>query len=101
MEYVKGLGFDEAFNYKTMGSMSETLKKACPKGIDMFFDNVSYIQCDGTCMGNPIRNTVVGGGEWFETVLTQMNTFGRVSICGAISQYNAEEEPKGACILYI
>ncbi|XP_064386880.1 prostaglandin reductase 1-like [Halichondria panicea] len=77
VEYIKGLGFDEAFNYKTMGSMSETLKKACPKGIDMFFDNV--------------------GGEWFETVLTQMNLFGRVSICGAISEYNIDE-PKSRAV---
>ncbi len=38
-EKVEYMGFDEAFNYKTMGSLSETLKKACPKGIEMFFDN--------------------------------------------------------------
>ncbi len=41
MEYLKRLGFDEALNYKTMGSLSENLKKACPKGVDLFFDNVS------------------------------------------------------------
>ncbi len=41
MEYLKSLGFDEALNYKTMGSLSESLKKACPKGIDLFYDNVS------------------------------------------------------------
>ncbi len=40
VEYLKRLGFDEAFNYKTMGSLNDTLKKACPNGIDMFFDNV-------------------------------------------------------------
>ena len=39
--YVKGLGFDEAYNYKTITSLKETLQTACPKGIDMFFDNVS------------------------------------------------------------
>ena len=38
---MKGLGFDEAYNYKTITSLKETLKTACPKGIDMFFDNVS------------------------------------------------------------
>ncbi|XP_064386876.1 prostaglandin reductase 1-like [Halichondria panicea] len=75
VEYLKSLGFDEALNYKTMGSLSESLKKACPKGIDLFYDNV--------------------GGEWFENVLAQMNTFGRVAVCGAISQYNATEQPKG------
>ena len=35
------------------------------------------------------------GGEFFETVLNQMNSFGRVSICGYISQYNLLEPPKG------
>ncbi len=39
--YLKRLGFDEAFNYKTIDSLSGTLKTACPKGIDMFHDNVS------------------------------------------------------------
>ena len=35
------------------------------------------------------------GGEFFEVVLSQMNTFGRVSVCGCISQYNLDEPPKG------
>jgi len=39
--YLKGLGFDEAYNYKTITSLKDTLQTACPKGIDMFFDNVS------------------------------------------------------------
>ena len=38
--YLKKLGFDAAYNYKTIKSLEETLKEACPKGIDMFFDNV-------------------------------------------------------------
>ena len=41
VEYLKQLGFDAAYNYKTMKSLDETLKEACPNGIDMFFDNVS------------------------------------------------------------
>ena len=41
--YLKGLGFDEAYNYKTIKSLKETLQTACPKGIDMFFDNVSIV----------------------------------------------------------
>lgn len=41
VEYLKGLGFDAAFNYKTITSVEETLKSACPKGIDCFFENVS------------------------------------------------------------
>ena len=35
------------------------------------------------------------GGDWFETVLAQMNLFGKVAVCGDISQYNAEGSPKG------
>ncbi|KAL5481908.1 hypothetical protein EMCRGX_G022182 [Ephydatia muelleri] len=72
--YLKSIGFDEAINYKTVTSLSDAVKKACPNGVDMFFDNV--------------------GGEFFEVVLSQMNTFGRVSVCGCISQYNLEEPPK-------
>ena len=34
------------------------------------------------------------GGEFFEAVLSNMNLFGRASICGAISLYNATEQPK-------
>ena len=39
--YLKSIGFDEAINYKTVTSLSDALKKACPNGVDMFFDNVS------------------------------------------------------------
>ena len=39
--YLKELGFDEAINYKKIESLSDSLKQACPKGIDIFFDNVS------------------------------------------------------------
>ncbi|KAL5481907.1 hypothetical protein EMCRGX_G022181 [Ephydatia muelleri] len=73
--YLKSIGFDEAINYKTVTSLSDAVKKACPNGVDMFFDNV--------------------GGEFFEVVLSRMNTFGRVAVCGFISQYNLEEAPKG------
>ena len=45
--YLKELGFDAAYNYKTIKSLEETLKEACPKGIDMFFDNVRCVQIDG------------------------------------------------------
>ena len=41
VKYIKDLGFDAAYNYKTMGAISDTLKEACPNGIDLFFDNVS------------------------------------------------------------
>ena len=41
VEYLKQIGFDGAYNYKTIKSLDATLKEACPNGIDMFFDNVS------------------------------------------------------------
>ncbi|XP_003391770.2 PREDICTED: prostaglandin reductase 1-like, partial [Amphimedon queenslandica] len=73
--YLKSLGFDAAYNYKTIPSLEAAIKESCPNGVDVFFDNV--------------------GGDFFDTVLRQMNTFGRVSVCGAISQYNALEPRKG------
>uniref|UniRef100_A0A8C9Q388 Prostaglandin reductase 1 n=1 Tax=Spermophilus dauricus TaxID=99837 RepID=A0A8C9Q388_SPEDA len=66
--YLKKVGFDVAFNYKTVKSLEETLKKASPDGYDCYFDNV--------------------GGEFSNVVIPQMKTFGRIAICGAISTYN-------------
>lgn len=66
--HIKKLGFDVAFNYKTIASLEETLKKASPDGYDCYFDNV--------------------GGEFSNVVIPQMKEFGRVAICGAISTYN-------------
>ncbi|ELK24586.1 Prostaglandin reductase 1 [Myotis davidii] len=67
--YLKKLGFDVAFNYKTIKSLEETLKKASPDGYDCYFDNV--------------------GGEFSNIVIPQMKKFGRIAICGAISTYNS------------
>ena len=69
--HLKELGFDAAYNYKTISSIEQALKEACPKGIDMYFDNV--------------------GGEFFDTVIPMMNTFGRVAVCGQITSYNKTE----------
>lgn len=66
--YLQQLGFDVVFNYKTVESLEETLKKASPDGYDCYFDNV--------------------GGEFSNTVIGQMKKFGRIAICGAISTYN-------------
>lgn len=65
------LGFDEAFNYKTV-NVDNALKEAAPKGIDCYFDNV--------------------GGELSSIIINQMNVYGRVAACGSISSYN--EDPK-------
>ncbi|XP_005382778.1 PREDICTED: prostaglandin reductase 1 [Chinchilla lanigera] len=66
--YLKQVGFDVAFNYKTVDSLEEALQKASPDGYDCYFDNV--------------------GGEFSNTVIPQMKAFGRIAICGAISVYN-------------
>ena len=70
-DYVtRELGFDACIDYKT-GKLGEGLKAACPKGIDVYFENV--------------------GGEMLDTVLAQMNLFSRIIVCGMISQYNVTE----------
>lgn len=43
--YLKELGFDQAFNYKTVSSLEETLKNASPEGYDCYFENVIYFIC--------------------------------------------------------
>ena len=45
--YCKSLGFDEVFNYKTVTSVQDALKEACPNGIDMFFENVRRLTFTG------------------------------------------------------
>jgi len=66
--YLKALGFDEAFNYKREESLFKALKRCCPQGIDVYFDNV--------------------GGETLDAALALANDFARFPICGMISQYN-------------
>lgn len=70
---VKELGFDSAANYKTT-DLAKFLKDNAPKGVDCYFDNV--------------------GGEISSTVISQMNQYGRVAICGAISSYNETDPAK-------
>ena len=64
------LGFDAAINYRT-DDLSTALKRACPDGIDVYFDNV--------------------GGRILDTVLQHLREHARIAICGSISQYNLEE----------
>ena len=71
---VDDLGFDAAINYKTE-DVPAALKRACPQGIDVYFDNV--------------------GGDILDACLKQMNLFGRIPTCGLISQYNATGEVPG------
>ncbi len=71
---IQDLGFDAAINYKA-GNLYQDLKAACPKGVDVYFDNV--------------------GGDILDTVLTRINVHARVVLCGAISQINATSLPPG------
>lgn len=41
VEYLKSIGFDAAFNYKTVSSLAGAIKEGCSNGVDVFFDNVS------------------------------------------------------------
>jgi NADPH-dependent curcumin reductase CurA len=71
---IDELGFDAAIDYKNE-NVKKALRQACPKGVDVFFDNV--------------------GGDILDAVLTQINFKARIVICGAISQYNNTTPVKG------
>ncbi len=64
---VNELGFDACIDYKG-GNVRAGLKEHCPKGVDVYFDNV--------------------GGEILDDVLARIGRGARIIICGAISQYN-------------
>ena len=49
VEYLKSIGFDAAYNYKTVSSLADAIKEGCPNGVDVFFDNVS------TCIPNSMN----------------------------------------------
>ena len=65
---VDELGFDACVNYRTDGLVA-ALSAACPKGIDVYFENV--------------------GGAVTEAVVQLLNPFARIPLCGLISMYNA------------
>ncbi len=71
---VRELGFDAAVDYKG-GNLFKALKAEAPNGIDVYFDNV--------------------GGDVFEAALFNMNLFGRIACCGAVSQYDGAAPPTG------
>ena len=67
--------FDEVINYKTTKDMRKAITDACPKGVDVYFDNV--------------------GGEISDAVISNINFHARIVLCGQISLYNATEVPMG------
>ena len=54
--YLKELGFDAAYNYKTVKSVSEALKEGCPNGIDMYYENVGYYLKHLSCFFDIMQN---------------------------------------------
>jgi len=68
-------GIDKAINYKTCGNLEAAVKEACGGGIDVYFENV--------------------GGEHLTAALNLMKPFGRIAVCGMISQYNLTSAPEG------
>jgi NADPH-dependent curcumin reductase CurA len=73
--YVKDeLGFDECLDHREP-NLAGRLEAACPKGIDIYFENV--------------------GGAVFDAVLPLLNNFARIPVCGLIAHYNASELPAG------
>lgn len=75
---VEELGFDACVNYRTE-ELAPALGRACPNGIDIYFDNV--------------------GGPVLAAVLRLIRRNARVALCGLISQYNATELPPGPNLL--
>ncbi len=71
---IDEFGFDGAIDYKH-DDLHAAIKQHCPKGIDVYFDNV--------------------GGEILEAALARLALHARVVICGAISQYNSTTGVKG------
>ena len=71
---INELGFDDAIDYKS-DNIYTALKKKCPKGIDVYFDNV--------------------GGIILDAALSKLRMHARVVICGAISQYNKKSKIDG------
>jgi len=74
---VEELGFDAGVDHRAP-DLAGRLQAACPKGIDIYFENV--------------------GGPVFEAVFPLLNPFARVPVCGLISQYNATAATAGAIL---
>ncbi len=68
-------GYDEVINYKTTTDMTASIGKLCPKGVDVYFDNV--------------------GGSISDAVIQNLNFHSRIALCGQISLYNSTEIPMG------
>ena len=74
---VETLGFDVCIDHKAADFPAQ-LAAACPKGIDVYFENV--------------------GGRVLEAVMPLLNDFARVPVCGLISVYNSTNMAGGPAI---
>ena len=68
-------GFDEVINYKTCTDLKKAVADACPKAVDIYYDNV--------------------GGETSDAVISNINFNARIVLCGQIALYNSIEIPTG------
>ncbi len=68
-------GFNEVINYKTTTTIKKAIADACPRGVDIYFDNV--------------------GGEISDAVISNINFNARIVLCGQIALYNSTEIPMG------
>jgi NADPH-dependent curcumin reductase CurA len=73
------LGLDACVDYKRSTDLQGAVRAACPKGVDVYFDNV--------------------GGAVSDAVFLNLNFFSRVALCGSISQYNAAAPELGPRLL--
>ena len=74
-KYIKDeLGFDEALDHR-QADFAQKLAKACPAGIDIYFENV--------------------GGPIFKAIVPLLNPFARIPVCGLIAHANATVLPDG------
>jgi len=71
---VEELGLDAGLDHRA-GGLGDRLAKACPKGIDVYFENV-------------------GGAVW-DAVFPLLNMFARVPVCGVVAHYNDQALPPG------
>ena len=69
---VRELGFDACVDHRS-AEFGRSLADACPKGIDVYFENV--------------------GGMVFRTIVPLLNPFARIPVCGLISAYNEPQQP--------
>jgi hypothetical protein len=76
---VRELGFDAAFNYRSVENYYDVLAEICPDGIDVYFDNV--------------------GGSITDAVVRLLRPRARIALCGQISQYNLEKPEMGPRLL--